>query len=84
MSDRLPTITRQDMKRLRRRLPRGFGKLALERLSAAGKPCTQQYISLQFTQPRDLQVIEVLAVIAEEYERGVVSLASRIRRAQAA
>jgi hypothetical protein len=68
------------MRRLRKRLPPGFTITAIDLLKEEGKTCSQQYISQQFNEPRDLRVIAVLTRIAEEHESHLGQLVSRIRK----
>ncbi|HRH68926.1 MAG TPA: hypothetical protein PLB89_05405 [Flavobacteriales bacterium] len=68
------------MKALRKRLPRGFVKTALERLSAKGVTMTQPGLSQLFKGKYTNEVaLKVLMRIADEHERKLNDLSLRAR-----
>lgn len=72
-------LSKADLAVLRKRLPRGFTALITLKLKAIGFEPVKQYISAVLNGDKeDLRVIEAALEVAEDHERKLADLRSRI------
>jgi len=73
-------LDRRSLQRLRKRMPPGYLKAALDRLFAEGREVSDSYISQVMTGERfDQGIIEVLIGLADENDARLAELKARAR-----
>lgn len=74
------TLTKNDLKRLRRRLPRGYTTLVVNHLAVKGTAVSPQLVTMVMGGHRsNLEVLQAIVEVAEEHEKTVLHLSRRVR-----